>query len=278
MNASSKCASWASSPIDRPRFRWTSPRSGSSRPAASRSSVVLPAPLGPTRPIRSPTAIAASIESRIDERADLAGHPRQPQDAHRSASAGVAADGATVRGASGTDRRPRRGPAGGRRALRPLGPARAPQRARPRPASARRSPPPPARSTGRPSAGARRSCGARIAGAPFRSAARQPLAPRAEVRRPAPDHDAPDRSSAPWARLAGSLVDREPFLHRAIAVGRGVVVDRAAPSGDRLGEDRPDRLVQPPLVRPAERAGGSQRVQARRPQRLVGVDVARLPR
>ena len=32
MNAASKWASWASSPSDRPRLRWTSPRSGSSRP------------------------------------------------------------------------------------------------------------------------------------------------------------------------------------------------------------------------------------------------------
>ena len=65
MNASSKWASWASSPRVRPRLRWTSPRSGSSRPAASRSSVVLPAPFGPTRPIRSPSAIEASIASRM---------------------------------------------------------------------------------------------------------------------------------------------------------------------------------------------------------------------
>ena len=40
-------------------------RSGSSRPAASRRSVVLPAPFGPTSPIRSPSAIDAVIESRI---------------------------------------------------------------------------------------------------------------------------------------------------------------------------------------------------------------------
>ena len=65
MNASSKWASWASSPRLRPRLRWTSPRSGSSRPAARRRSVVLPAPFGPTSPIRSPSAIDASIESRM---------------------------------------------------------------------------------------------------------------------------------------------------------------------------------------------------------------------
>ncbi len=60
MNASSKWASWVSSPSVRPRRRLTVPRSGSSRPATIRRSVVLPAPFGPTRPIRSPSAIAAS--------------------------------------------------------------------------------------------------------------------------------------------------------------------------------------------------------------------------
>ena len=74
MNAASKCASCASSPSDSPRFRWTSPRSGSSRPAAILSSVVLPPPFGPTRPIRSPSAIAASMRSRITNVADLADH------------------------------------------------------------------------------------------------------------------------------------------------------------------------------------------------------------
>ena len=48
-----------------PRLRWTVPRSGSSRPAAMRRSVVLPAPFGPTSPTRSPSAMAASIRSRI---------------------------------------------------------------------------------------------------------------------------------------------------------------------------------------------------------------------
>ena len=65
MNAASKCASWASSPRLSPRLRWTVPRSGSSSPAASRSSVVLPAPFGPTSPIRSPSATAAVTSSRI---------------------------------------------------------------------------------------------------------------------------------------------------------------------------------------------------------------------
>ena len=65
MNAASRCASWASIPIDRSRFRVTRPASASSSPAAILSSVVLPAPFGPTRPTRSPSASAASIRSRI---------------------------------------------------------------------------------------------------------------------------------------------------------------------------------------------------------------------
>src|SRR5207237_7462126 len=41
------------------------PASGSSRPATTRRSVVLPAPFGPTRPTRSPSATEASTRSRI---------------------------------------------------------------------------------------------------------------------------------------------------------------------------------------------------------------------
>ena len=85
----------------------TAPRSGSSRPAASRSSVVLPAPLGPTRPIRSPSAMAAVDRVEDHERADLAGDAREAQDRHQPPPA---------------DRRPGRRPAGRRRPLRPLGP------------------------------------------------------------------------------------------------------------------------------------------------------------
>ena len=65
MKTASRWASCESSPIVRPRLRETSPLSGSSRPAMRRRSVVLPAPFGPTRPTRSPSAIAATISSRI---------------------------------------------------------------------------------------------------------------------------------------------------------------------------------------------------------------------
>ena len=61
----------------------TSPRSGSSRPAARRSSVVLPAPFGPTRPIRSPSAIAASMSSRITNVPTSRVTPFEPQDRHQ---------------------------------------------------------------------------------------------------------------------------------------------------------------------------------------------------
>ena len=102
----------------------------------------------------------------------------------------------------------------------------------------------------------------------------EPLAPRAEMRRPRPDDDPLDRPSAARTRLAGPLVDLQVLLHRAVAVGRGVVVDRAAAPLDRLGQDPPDRVVEVPLVGRPQRPGGPQRMEPRGPQRLVGVDVA----
>ena len=76
------------------------------------------------------------------------------------------------------------------------------------------------------------------------------------------------------ARLAGPLIDIEPLLHRAVAVGRGVVVDGRAAPLDGLDQDRPDRLVEVALVGDPQRADRAERVQPRAPQRLVGVDVA----
>jgi hypothetical protein len=72
---------------------------------------------------------------------------------------------------------------------------------------------------------------------------------------PLADHDAPDRSSAAEARLARTLVDGQVLLHRAVTVGRGVVVDGRAAPLDRLGQDGPDRAVEPGDV--ARRSGCS---------------------
>ena len=44
--------------------RRTTPRSGASRPASSRSSVDLPAPFGPTSPIRDPGGTTRSTSAR----------------------------------------------------------------------------------------------------------------------------------------------------------------------------------------------------------------------
>src|SRR5450432_2193779 len=92
--------------------------------------------------------------------------------------------------------------------------------------------------------------------------------------RPGPDDDPPDRPTAARTGLAGALVDLELFLHIAVAVGRGVVVDRAPPPFDCLGQDRADRKVQPALIRGPQRRGGTKGMEARSPERLVGVDVA----
>ena len=88
------------------------------------------------------------------------------------------------------------------------------------------------------------------------------------------DDDPLDRPPAARARFAGALVDLQAFLHRAIAVGRRVVVDRAPATLDGLGQDGPDRVVQPSFVGRPERPGGPQRMEPGGPQRLVGVDVA----
>ena len=262
MNASSKWASCASSPRVRPRLRWTSPRSGSSRPDARRSSVVLPAPFGPTRPIRSPRAIEASMASRMTKvptsrvtpvrRRMLIGRVWRP----RRAPTRARPHGGWRRHASFARSVPARRPGRLRRPVSPTVPS-PPSSVQRRPA--RRGPPVIVR---------------RIAAAPFRSAALQPLAPRAEVGRPRPDDDPLDRPAAARTRLAGPLVDLQVLLHRAVAIGRRVVVDRAAAPLDGLAEDPPERLVQVPLVGGAERAGGPQRVQPGRPERLVRVDVA----
>ena len=94
------------------------------------------------------------------------------------------------------------------------------------------------------------------------------------MRRPCADDDPPDRATAARTRLAGPLVDLQVLLHRAVAVGRRVVVDRAAAALDRLAQDRPDIAVQPALVGRPQRPDGPQRMEPRRPQRLVRVDVA----
>ena len=176
MKAASKCASCARSPSDRPRLRWTSPRSGSSRPAAILSSVVLPPPFGPTRPTRSPSAIAASTPSRIVNVPTSRVTPAEAQDRHQPTGRRACGRPPGCRGASGS-LRPRD------RVDRPL-PARI--QVRPAPTST-------ARAAGhgpedRPRAGA-------IGG-------RQALTPRAEMRGPRTDHDPLDRAATPRTRLA----------------------------------------------------------------------------
>src|SRR5262245_36668610 len=254
MNAASKCDSWARRPSDSPRFRATSPPSGSSRPAAIRSSVVLPAPFGPTSPIRSPTAIAAVIESRMTN---------VPTSRRTSLRRRI--------DTSAPDRRPRRRPPGRRRApgpLRPrlaLGPLRRRQADTPLPGRQLR---PAAAATRRPRHRREDPPGA----GPIRG--RESLAPRAEVRRPSPDDDPPDRVSVARTGLVGALVDLKVLLHLAVAVGRRVVVDRRTAPDHGLGEDPPQLRPEPPLVRRSQRPRRAERVEARRPERLVGVDVA----
>ena len=197
-----------------------------------------------------------------DERADLAGHAGQAQDAHRpgrAGSGGTDARAAARRVAAARFVRSVRARAAARAASR----GRQPER--PLPCQLGPAPSGPTRAAGHRPQDRRRALAVGRA---------QPLAPRAEMGRPRADDDPLDRPPAARARLAGALVDLQALLHRAIAVGRRVVVDRAAATLDRLGQDGPDRVVQPSLVGRPERPGGPQRMEPRGPQRLVGVDVA----
>ena len=229
-------------------------------PAASRSSVVLPAPFGPTRPTRSPSAIGALDGVEDDERADLAG------DAARAAGSTSAGRGRVGRDAA---------------RLRPDGVAaarfvRSVRLARPRAArlvrrSARRCPPrPPARVQRRP----RRTvaAGHRRAGSRRRASGRPPGRrwhhEQKWVER-APMTIALDRPAAAPAGLAGPLVDVEALLHRAVAVGRRVVVDGRAAPLDRLGEDRRGW---------PRRGGARRRAAACRPTAAGGAAPATAPR
>ena len=87
-------------------------------------------------------------------------------------------------------------------------------------------------------------------------------------------HDAFDRPPASGARLPGPLIDLQVLLHRAVTVGRRVVVDGAAAPLDRLGQDGPHGLVEVTLVGRSEGPGRAQRVETCGPQRLVGIDIA----
>ena len=77
-----------------------------------------------------------------------------------------------------------------------------------------------------------------------------------------------------WMSWNADAKDRQAFLHRAVAVGRRVVVDRGAASLDRFCQHRPDRPVEPCLIRRAKALGATEGVQACLPEGLVGVDVA----
>ncbi len=207
-----------------------------------------------------------------DEVADLANDALQPDDGHQAGPPGAAR------------RRPRRGAASRRSASSGRGPARgrsaAPGLPRPRsgPARPRRR----ARSSGgrararapawTPAAPAGRSpssaCPPPRAAPPAAAGTSSRSASIARRRR---SGGSAGRSAGTARRLAGRP---QMLLHRAVALGRGVVVDRAAAPLDRLGQDVAQRPVQPADVVGAERVRVAERVEPRPPESLVGVDVA----
>ena len=260
MNRSSRWASWASSPIRRSRRRCTSPRIGlvdaGDDPEQGRLAGAVRAPQGRSgRPPRS----RASMWSRITNVPISRTTPGEPDDRHQRASAGR---GLAGRGAP-RGRGPRVRSVRARRSPRPASPAVSPTRLRPPSSVQRRSAPALAGPRSR-----------RIFAAAGAIGGRQALAPRAEVRGADPEHDPSDRPPAARAGLAGALVDLQALLHRAVAVGRRVVVDRGAAERDGLREHVRIAVVEPADVVAAQRGRRPQRVQARPPERLVGVDVA----
>ena len=230
--------------------------------------MVLPAPLGPTSPIRSPSAIEASIESRMTNVPTSRETPDEPKEAHGSsvlASGTLAARGVPATDARAAARPWPRSCVGRARLAR----GRPPPGVEPEGALAgdlRPAPPGAAQPADHRSAGSRpRSCGP-AAGSRWHK--EQKCVERA------PDHDPLDRPSAAWARLSGPLVDLKALLHRAVAIGRRVVVDRAAAPLDGLRQDRADGLVEASLVGRTQRADAPERVEAGGPQSFVRVDVA----
>ena len=254
MKAASKWASWASRPTVRPRLRWTSPRVrfvAAGRDAEERRLARAVRPDQPD-PVAERDRGVDLVED--DERADLAGHAGQPQDAHRPAPDAVARRGRRVAAA-------RCPPVRRRAAARSAssGQAEAPLPGQLGPAPAAPAAPP---------VWVRRIACAGPVGR------RQPLAPRAEVGGPGADHDPLDRAAAardtarrcagrPSGAPASSRRRRARCSRRSRC--RGARPPRPGSTGSpRTGGAR----------RAAEARGRPQRMEPRRPERLVGVDVA----
>ena len=218
---------------------------------------------GPVRPNQpDPVAQGDRGIDRIEdyEGADLAGDPGQPQDAH-----------------------PCRVPATieARAAARRVAAARFVRSVRVRRVACSasfdvspRTPSPPISTQRRPARRRPPVMPRRIARPAFRSAAPRRWHHEQRCVERAPMTIRLDGPPAARARLAGPLVDLQPFLHRAVPIRCGVVVDRAAAPVDGLGQDRADGIEQPAFVRRPERRNRSQRVEPGGPERLVGIDVA----
>ena len=195
----------------------------------------MPAPFGPTSPIRSPSAIEASMASRITN----VPTSRVTPDSRRMLIGPVC----RIR----NDRCSGRGPSRRGGPFRSLGPCpcrgtRGLVRCQPDgPLPAQFGP-----TTAAPPSPTRHRPQDRRRALPIRGA--KPLAPRAEMRRARADDDPLDRPPATRTRLAGPLVDLQVLLHRAVAVGCGVVVDRAAATHHGLGQDPSHFVIEVALV------------------------------
>src|SRR5690349_17386891 len=95
------------------------------------------------------------------------------------------------------------------------------------------------------------------------------------MERPTSSDDGPnDRSAAARAWLARAVIHLELLLHPTLAAARvAVVAARRAAETDALAQHEADRLAQPRDLIGTQRARGPQRMDARPPEGLDGVDV-----
>jgi hypothetical protein len=80
--------------------------------------------------------------------------------------------------------------------------------------------------------------------------------------------------AATVARLTGALIDVESLLHLAVAIWRGVVVDRGAARRNSLAKHANNRKVQRIKLLGAQPVRRGERMDLCAPECLVGVDVA----
>ena len=87
------------------------------------------------------------------------------------------------------------------------------------------------------------------------------------------DDEPPNACAAGDTRGPLALIHGKPLLHRPVAIGSRVVVDRSAARLHRLAQDAHDRGVESLNLLAAQSCAGGERMEVRSPERLVGIDI-----